>query len=121
MFMLVENRGRIMKITGLTSKMKAGGLKTQQNDQLLNYFKYQLRENSMKLTMALISHASKLMLKILQARLQQYMNCELPDVQAGFRKGRGSLGATGILGLHTRLTRGIRPRLEGKQRTPLSF
>ena len=38
---------------------------------------------------ALISHASKVMLKILQARLQQYMNHELPDVQAGFRKGRG--------------------------------
>ena len=41
-------------------------------------------------TIALISHASKVMLKILQARLQQYMNCELPDVQAGFRKGRGN-------------------------------
>ena len=41
-------------------------------------------------TVALISHASKVMLKILQARLQQYVNCELPDVQAGFRKGRGS-------------------------------
>ena len=40
-------------------------------------------------TVALISHASKVMLKILQARLQQYMNRELPDVQAGFRKGRG--------------------------------
>ena len=40
--------------------------------------------------MAVISHASKLMLKILQARLQQYVNCELPDVQAGFRKGRGT-------------------------------
>ena len=40
-------------------------------------------------TIALISHASKVMLKILQARLQQYMNRELPDVQAGFRKGRG--------------------------------
>ena len=39
-------------------------------------------------TIALISHASKVMLKILQARLQQYVNCELPDVQAGFRKGR---------------------------------
>ena len=37
---------------------------------------------------ALISHASKVMLKILQARLQQYVNCKLPDVQAGFRKGR---------------------------------
>ena len=39
---------------------------------------------------ALISHASKVMLKILQARLQQYMNCEPPDVQACFRKGRGT-------------------------------
>ena len=38
---------------------------------------------------ALISHASKVMLKILQARLQQYVNHEIPDVQAGFRKGRG--------------------------------
>ena len=41
-------------------------------------------------TTALISHASKVMLKILQARLQQYVNHELPDVQAGFRKGRGT-------------------------------
>ena len=40
-------------------------------------------------TIALISHASKVMLNILQARLQQYMNRELPDVQAGYRKGRG--------------------------------
>ena len=39
---------------------------------------------------ALISHTSKVMLKILQARLQQYMNRKLPDVQAGFRKGRGT-------------------------------
>ena len=39
---------------------------------------------------AFISHASKVMLKILQARLQQYLNCELPDVQGGFRKGRGN-------------------------------
>ena len=41
-------------------------------------------------TIALISHASKVMIKILQARLQLYMNHELPDVQAGFRKGRGT-------------------------------
>ena len=41
-------------------------------------------------TIALISHTSKVMLKILQARLQQYVNCELPDVQGGFRKGRGT-------------------------------
>ena len=40
--------------------------------------------------MIFISHASKVMLKILQARLQQYVNCELPDVQAGFRKSRGT-------------------------------
>ena len=41
-------------------------------------------------TIELISHTSKVMLKILQARLQQYANHELPDVQAGFRKGRGT-------------------------------
>ena len=41
-------------------------------------------------TIALISHASQVLLKILQARLQQYVNHELPDVQAGFRKGRGT-------------------------------
>ena len=41
-------------------------------------------------TITLTSHTSKVMLKILQARLQQHMNCELPDVQAGFRKGRGT-------------------------------
>ena len=41
-------------------------------------------------TFELISHASKVILKILQARLQQYLNCELPDVQAGFRKDRGT-------------------------------
>ena len=41
-------------------------------------------------TVALISHASKVMLKILQARLQQYVNCKLPDVQARFRKGKGT-------------------------------
>ena len=48
------------------------------------------KECSNYCTIALISHASKVMLKILQARLQQYMNWELPDVQVGFRKGRGT-------------------------------
>ena len=48
------------------------------------------KESSNYHTIALISHASKVILKILQASLQQYMNCELPDVQAGFRKGRGT-------------------------------
>ena len=46
------------------------------------------KECSNYFTIALISHTSKIMLKILQARLQKYMNHELPDVQAGFRKGR---------------------------------
>ena len=48
------------------------------------------KECSNYCTIALISHASKVMLKILQARFHQYMNCELTDVQAGFRKGRGT-------------------------------
>ena len=47
-------------------------------------------------TIALISHASKVMLKILQARLQQYVNHEFPDVEAGFRKGRGTRQITNI-------------------------
>ena len=48
------------------------------------------KEYSNYCTIALISHASKVMLKILQARLQQYANHELPDVRAGFRKGKGT-------------------------------
>ena len=48
------------------------------------------KECSNYCTVALILHASKVRLKILQTRLQQYMNCELPDIQAGFRKGRGN-------------------------------
>ena len=50
----------------------------------------QCKGNSNYHTIALITHASKVMLRILQARLQQYVNHELPDVQAGFRKGRGT-------------------------------
>ena len=48
------------------------------------------KECSNYCTIALISQARKVMLKILQARLQQYVNCELPDIQTGFRKGRGT-------------------------------
>ena len=48
------------------------------------------KECSNYCTVALISYASKVMLEILQARLQQHVNCELPEVQAGFRKGRGT-------------------------------
>ena len=50
----------------------------------------QCKECSNYCTIALISHASQVLLKILQARLQQYVNRELPHVQAGFRKGRGT-------------------------------
>ena len=71
--------------------------KTQQQSQdwkrsilILLPKKGNAKEGSKYCTIALISHASKVMLKILQARLQQYVNCELPDVQAGFRKGRGT-------------------------------
>ena len=56
-------------------------------------FSFQSQRKAMKrmlCTVALISHTSKVMLKILQARLQQYVKHELPDVQAGFRKGRGT-------------------------------
>ena len=52
------------------------------------------KECSNYCTIALISPASKVILKILQARLQQYMDCELPDVHAGFRKGRGTRDQT---------------------------
>ena len=55
------------------------------------------KECSNYCTIALISHASKVMLKILQARLQQYAHHELPDVQAGFRKGRGTRDQTAII------------------------
>ena len=48
------------------------------------------KECANHLTIALISHSSKVMLKIPQAKFQQYVNCELPDVQVGFRKGTGS-------------------------------
>ena len=56
------------------------------------------KECSNYCTIALISHASKVTLKMLQARLQQYVNQELPDVQAGFRKGRGTRDQ--ILNIH---------------------
>ena len=59
-----------------------------------NTKKGNVKECSNYCTIALISHASKVMLKILQARPQQYVNCELPDVQAGFKKGRGTRDQT---------------------------
>ena len=65
--------------TGLEKVSFHSNPQKRQCQRLLNYN-----------TITLISHASKVMLKILQARLQQYVNHELPDVQAGFRKGRGT-------------------------------
>ena len=53
-------------------------------------FSFQSQRKANYHTIALISHISKVMLKILQARLQQYVNCELADIQAGFRNGRGT-------------------------------
>ena len=61
---------------------------------ILNWIEYETKNVQMLIqrmsTTVLMSHTSKVMLKILQAMLQQYMNCELPDVQSGFRKGRGT-------------------------------
>ena len=65
--------------TGLVKVSFHSNPKERQCQRMLKY-----------LTIALISHASKVMLKIVQARLQQYVNPELPDVQAGFRKDRGN-------------------------------
>ena len=61
---------------------------------LLAFLLGNAKECSNHCTMALISHASKVMLKILQASLQQYMTREIPDVQAGFRKGKGTRDQT---------------------------
>ena len=63
---------------------------TNQNYMVFGRNQGNAKECSNYCTIALISHTSKVMLKILQARLQQYMNHELPDVQAGFRKGKGT-------------------------------
>ena len=85
-----------LSVRGDTAKCWVG-MKTQQwpQDWKRSVFipipkKGNAKECSNYRTIALISHASKVILKILQARLQQYMNRELPDVQAGFRKGRGT-------------------------------
>ena len=65
--------------TGLEKVSFHSNPKERQEKECSNYHK-----------IVLISHTSKVMLKIIQAKLQQYVNCELPDVQAGFRKGRGT-------------------------------
>ena len=71
--------GKVQSSFQFQKKKKKGNAKLPQMFKCSNYH-----------TVALISHASKVMLKILQARLQEYVNQELPDVQAGFRKGRGT-------------------------------
>ena len=75
----------VSKSGKLTSGHKTGKINFHFNPKKGN-----ANECSNYRTIALISHASKAMLKILQARLQQYVNHEIPDVQAGFRKGRGT-------------------------------
>ena len=72
------------------SKDKVFSLSIKNQTGLSGWFSYCYLRFRNYYTIALISHASKVFLKILQARLQQYVNCELPDVQAGFRKGRGN-------------------------------
>ena len=74
-----ENLENSAMATGLEKASIHSNPKERQCQRMFNYH-----------TIALISHASKVMLKILQARLQPYVNCELPDVQAEFRKGRGT-------------------------------
>ena len=73
------------KFGKLSSVHRTGKVQFHSNPQ-----KRQCQKCSNYCTIALISHASRVMSKILQARLQQYTNCELPDVQAGFIKGRGT-------------------------------
>ena len=67
---------------------------TEEDTKKWQEYKEGLYKKDLHCTIALISHASKVMLKILQASLQQYMNHELAHVQAGFRKGRGTRDQT---------------------------
>ena len=76
--------------SNLENSAEAIGL--EMSDSILVPKKGNAKECSNYCTIALISHASKVMFKIFQARLQQYVNQELPHVQAGFRKGRGTRG-----------------------------
>ena len=72
-------------------------------------------------TIVLISHASKVMLKILQVRLQQYVNRELPDVQAGFRKGRGTRDQiTNIAGSSKKQKNSRKKKQTNKKKTSIS-
>ena len=68
----------------------SSGHRTGKGQFLFQSQRKAMPKNAQTTTIALISHASKVMLKILQVRLQWHVNCEFPDVQAGFRKGRGT-------------------------------
>ena len=69
----------------------SGGHRTEKGQFSFQSQRKAMPKNAQTTTqLPLISHTSKVMLKILQARLQQYVNCELPDIQAGFRKGKGT-------------------------------
>ena len=68
----------------------SSGHRTGKGQFSFQFLRKAMPKKCLNCTIALISHTSKVMLKILQARLQQYMNHELPDVQAGLRKGRGT-------------------------------
>ena len=90
-------RGRFMLMYGKTNIILQSKKKKLTLANMTRILNAKYKKCSNYLTIALISHASKVMLKILQARLQQYMNCELPDVQAGFRKGRGTRDQIAII------------------------
>ena len=100
---------------------KFGKLKRRPQDWKRSVFilipkKGNAKECSNYCTITLISHASKVMLKILQARLQQYLNCELPDVQAGFRKGTGVKG----IGVKLPTSPGSLKKQESSRKTSIS-
>jgi len=92
-FLLLWLSGAIIQLLFLLKNfiyLVASGLSSKRSVFIPIPKKGNTKECSNYHTVALISHASKVMLKILQARLQQDVNRELPDVQAGFRKGRGT-------------------------------
>ena len=76
-----------MSMTSKFGKLSSGH-RTEKSQFSFQFQRKAMRKKVQTTTLALTSHASKVMLKILQAKLQQYVNCELPDVQTGFKKGR---------------------------------
>ena len=89
-FQLSYYKGDAMKVLHSMSENLENSAMATGLEKVSFHFNPKERQCQKMLKLPHISHTSKVMLKILQARLQQYMNCELPDVQAGFRKGRGT-------------------------------